>query len=554
MTKKKPNKDYGPDQPPPSPLIFKDSGPEQPPPVAFVDDPPVPAGVDASAPFFTGHEKPPADDLELPTEDGLTIYSDADASAYSDPSLPPDPCYFIDQQRSQVPSERTQEPPDLSFADEQQVPFNPSSPLSFVNDPWASPISPLRNPVKRKSDTKWDGEGIAPELDQEWAHTTEEEMEKILADLVISKGGPFDFDEGEDGEMSDADNQFVMRAIMDLRGLTFNDWVIGAPSELASQEAMTGLLEAENNQVLNSDEIQEPETQDPQDTQKSQVIQDPKLDEQVVEPAQEKAQKVSTGKLIDGVSKETNKETKAEMDFRELNRSITEDIMSKVVIKTFTTRVPFDKINKIFDKLAEMFGISKRAAMTAVYDLFLRGAANKNAPVTLVTTVEFEGVAAQIYKRDLVYIYELVTQNPHVRRLGETLGSEISIFAERRGLSGDLAKQINSRRLAKNLDPLSPRQKAWCSCFNQNNEVLSSDPELKLVAQELALDFQFKFERKKFNPTPPKNKKGEVKKKQQDKASQNITPRRSRKGGVATKKPSINPEKPKKEDNDFPAS
>ena len=87
----------------------------------------------------------------------------------------------------------------------------------------------------------------------------------------------------------------------------------------------------------------------------------------------------------------------------------------------------------IIDKLSKMFGISEVEAITAIFILFLKGAANANSPLTMTATVHHtEGgglCETEVDKYNLLSVYGIVTKDKHIRRLAETLAAEIGAFA-----------------------------------------------------------------------------------------------------------------------------
>lgn len=122
------------------------------------------------------------------------------------------------------------------------------------------------------------------------------------------------------------------------------------------------------------------------------------------------------------------------------------------------------------------------------------------APDSLKVTVFDENknsIDAPQARGDLLYFYRSLTGNNFLRRLAECIADDISKFAEKNNLSGDLAQQID--RHLRGCEPdesgkrpakLTPKERAWCSSFNQENPTLDSDADLKvrlgnLLAQDL---------------------------------------------------------------------
>lgn len=77
-----------------------------------------------------------------------------------------------------------------------------------------------------------------------------------------------------------------------------------------------------------------------------------------------------------------------------------------------------------------------------------------------------------------MYFYRLRTVNPYLRRFAETMQDEISEFALKNNLDGDLAKQLARKvQMDPEQPPLSKKERAYASSFNQDSETLASSPE-----------------------------------------------------------------------------
>lgn len=188
---------------------------------------------------------------------------------------------------------------------------------------------------------------------------------------------------------------------------------------------------------------------------------------------------------------------------------------SNVIIPK-STQISEEIVGKIIATFSDAFGLSYITGTIAIYLLFLNGAANKGAPESLTVTVKDSvGINTVCDKFTLIYAYRLHTKNIYLRRLAETLSTQISKFAEHYSFEGDLCKQINNRLKSKNETPLSIKEKSWCSSFNQNNRFMEQDQDLKRVNSLLASDLTIKFESKAPKPksvTKPKKNKPSPKK------------------------------------------
>ncbi len=178
-----------------------------------------------------------------------------------------------------------------------------------------------------------------------------------------------------------------------------------------------------------------------------------------------------------------------------------------------------DDLTKVAKELSYMSSAPLEATKFGMNSLILRGAANARTPSSLSVTISDlntetgESRELTFTKGNLNKAIAKVCKNKTIRRLAEEHASEISKFAEENKLQGDLAVQLNNIRLADGESPLTPKQKAWASSFNQNNPELETG-DLLLVAQLLAKDFQNKFKQKR---QPLKKAKSSPKKQGQNK-------------------------------------
>lgn len=168
-------------------------------------------------------------------------------------------------------------------------------------------------------------------------------------------------------------------------------------------------------------------------------------------------------------------------------------------VKIYTkSEITEDQVNAIVNAIAVSKNLTRQMAEQGIYTLFLKGAAATKAPDTLAVTMEVDDYGNDISakftlsKGELMHAYKMHAGNSYLRRLAEALRDNISTFAEKAGLNGDLGAQLNIESLKENREPLTARQKAWASSFNQGNPLLEATPELLTVAILLAQDFSRK--------------------------------------------------------------
>lgn len=165
--------------------------------------------------------------------------------------------------------------------------------------------------------------------------------------------------------------------------------------------------------------------------------------------------------------------------------------------------VTVEQAKLIIRKLANTFCITEANAFAAMCALFLKGAANKGTPAILSVDVKTEdGSYTTITKYDLTIACKAATKHTFLRRVAEAMALEIGMYAEKANYNGDLAIKLNNELVANNQPPLSTKEKAWASSFNQNL------PKLEEYAGEripslLAQDYRKRFMDKNYK-TPEK--------------------------------------------------
>nr|YP_010500116.1 hypothetical protein ODF01_pgp013 [Gormaniella terricola]UWV18293.1 hypothetical protein [Gormaniella terricola] len=117
--------------------------------------------------------------------------------------------------------------------------------------------------------------------------------------------------------------------------------------------------------------------------------------------------------------------------------------------------------------------LSTEAAFVAIYLLFLGGIIDSNCPENFSVRVPIErnsNSTTLVTKSVLKYCFKKVTKSDNLEQLGNYLATEISQFAEKYRLDGDLYEKFE-RELSNFKEPLSLQEKAWLSSFNIQNEI-----------------------------------------------------------------------------------
>lgn len=167
-----------------------------------------------------------------------------------------------------------------------------------------------------------------------------------------------------------------------------------------------------------------------------------------------------------------------------------------------------DQAAKIMFNIAESLEIPIHMAISLVFSLFLKGAANKGAPDKLSSSTTLPtGIKVTLTKGELLANYKAVTRNNHLRRMAELLSTEISNFAEKTGTPGDLWQKVNIL-IGPKETPLTPAERSWCSSFNQKNSICADKyPRVyTLLAVEYRIKFQSKNNTTRSAPTPTPRK------------------------------------------------
>ena len=167
------------------------------------------------------------------------------------------------------------------------------------------------------------------------------------------------------------------------------------------------------------------------------------------------------------------------------------------------------QLEEIITRIATSFSIPNSLALEGIYLLLLGGCANLSWPlnykITFLKKKEENEDLTEIHikKENLLNEYKQVMKNNHIRRLAESLATKISEYAEINNLNGDLAKKINTSLIRKGESPLTPKERAWCSSFNQNNmEIASKTKDYNRILRVLATELFEIQQTTNLNPKP----------------------------------------------------
>ena len=128
-----------------------------------------------------------------------------------------------------------------------------------------------------------------------------------------------------------------------------------------------------------------------------------------------------------------------------------------------------EEAEAVIDCLADSHGIPRSQAFVAIALIALKGGSNKGAPETMsVDVLDSENKVVTVQKYDIIYAIHAKCKHKFIRRLSEALALEISLFAKKHNLTGDLATKLNNNLVKEEKEPLSPTEKAFASSFCQS--------------------------------------------------------------------------------------
>jgi hypothetical protein len=189
-----------------------------------------------------------------------------------------------------------------------------------------------------------------------------------------------------------------------------------------------------------------------------------------------------------------NEENKTQSKLSELLKSSIQEKVENIAPNfRKKNKLSDEQIEKIINTIRITLDIDANKAIVGMILLFLQGASSAGAPISMAIEL---GEGKIITKRNVLDACTAVTGHQYIRRIAETLASEIGKFAFNNKLSGELAGRINNRLKAETGENLTEIEMAYCSSFSQaipNLNEITSERLAKLLAE----DYQKRFEIKK---------------------------------------------------------
>lgn len=216
------------------------------------------------------------------------------------------------------------------------------------------------------------------------------------------------------------------------------------------------------------------------------------------------------------VSKNTSPESKTSLNLDEIVQEAEKLDINQVAPKLGSPPLEKTQIENVLARLAHRNYLTPITAFCSIALLFLKGAASKTAPDRMFVEVRaIDGNLSKVTKGDLMQAYYEVTQNRFIRRLAESLAVQISNFAERHNMKGDLAMNLEIEEISEGREPLTAKEQAWANSFCQNVKNLETLSSARL-RQLLNKDYQLRFDKKKKKKVNKEIRKGQRKTDVQD--------------------------------------
>jgi len=176
-----------------------------------------------------------------------------------------------------------------------------------------------------------------------------------------------------------------------------------------------------------------------------------------------------------------------------------------VIVEETNSAITEEDGKKFFQQLGKIKNCSSTDASIGFALLSLKGATNANAPEKMTTTFKnSQGISTTITKGDLIYACQNSLGHKFLRKIAEKYATQISKFATKNRLDGDLAIRLNNIAKLEDMHPLDTTERAWANSFNQGNK--ECDSEFPRVSKLLAMDYKMRFEKNKNNKSK-KNKR-----------------------------------------------
>lgn len=146
--------------------------------------------------------------------------------------------------------------------------------------------------------------------------------------------------------------------------------------------------------------------------------------------------------------------------------------LEDTIVTTPKSRIPFEQIHSIVQKLATFKDIHFKTAFLAIGELFRRGgsAANASPIMSVQVQCKTQGTQCTISKADVQNTMQTVLGHQNTRKLAESMAPyliSINIEKYRNGskanLKGDLANKLNKKLYKDGQEPLNPLEEI-CAC------------------------------------------------------------------------------------------
>jgi hypothetical protein len=190
----------------------------------------------------------------------------------------------------------------------------------------------------------------------------------------------------------------------------------------------------------------------------------------------------------------------------EICKKAADSDLSKVSTSATKSLITKQQCKEIIEDISKTHGLTNEKAFAAIALLFLKGAANKAAPLDMsVDIITEENNTTSVCKVDLVRSTQKVVKNGFIRRVAEALAAEISYYAEKHYLNGDLAIKLDTLLRADEKPSLTRKEKAWANSFAQNLPGLErfAGPRIPYL---LALDYNNRFSKQRNQSKKGKSK------------------------------------------------
>lgn len=160
------------------------------------------------------------------------------------------------------------------------------------------------------------------------------------------------------------------------------------------------------------------------------------------------------------------------------------------------TTLTNEQIEKIIQTISLNLDLAPEKILIGMYLLFLQGAASSSSPLNMSVEI---GSDKFLEKKNVVDACNLVAGHRYIRRIAETLATEIGNFAYHNKLTGELGYRVNNKLKAETGESLNEKEIAFCNSFSQiipNLSEITSERLAKLLAEDYQKRFEFKKKQK----------------------------------------------------------